>query len=153
MPKSSPTRSDPQACPACRANPSLIAICTVCKGKGSVVIEKNGEVWEISPVGEPDHITYSHTAPADIDLTPRTRVSISTGWYDYERAILDPAGATNIQRKESRRVWYAAIQWFMAGMTAGLDADAEPTEADMAYMSGIDDELKQFVKDVKRGFA
>lgn len=47
----------------------------------------------------------------------------------------------------------ALAQTWFALMQAGMDPDHEPTQADMDYLSGLNDELEDFARLVARGRA
>ncbi len=139
-------------CPACRANPELTPVCTICRGKAEVHIVRNGDQVSIYPL---DSVipTFFGTSPyADINSggllgMPVGHVSLAQGWEAFRRTCLSDAGP--VQIKESRRVFYGAIGWILMALgTEGTDP-----EADEAYMEAIDKELVAFSADIARGLA
>jgi hypothetical protein len=71
-------------------------------------------------------------------------------WDDYAEHVL-PSDAPPVQVQETRRAFYFGVNGLFGLLMNGLDEDSEPTDADLAKMSDIQDELKQFVKDVEAG--
>lgn len=73
---------------------------------------------------------------------------IERQWRSYRAEVL-PANAPTVQMVECRRAFYAGAQ---ALRTAFLDTSDDPrTEA--AELLAIEDELHQFLRDVKAGNA
>lgn len=81
------------------------------------------------------------------------RTTLAQAWADFERAILDPSNASQVQRNEMRRAWYAGASHMLTALTAGLDPDAEPTEADLAYVSSLALELADYAEKLFTGRA
>lgn len=52
-----------------------------------------------------------------------------------------------------RRAFYAGAESLMRAIMVGLDPEGEPTDADMARMVAIEQELEQFARDVGEGRA
>lgn len=78
---------------------------------------------------------------------------ILEAWKSYERDILIPARAGAIQIQETRRAFYAGAQTLFFAIMNMLDPGQEATDADLVKMDEIEQELKSFVEDVKRGRA
>jgi hypothetical protein len=82
---------------------------------------------------------------------PTPRQSVSEAWAAFERIVLDPANAAQIQRREMRRAWYAGVSWFLESLTQSLDPGAEPTANDLAYLDSVLAELDAFGERLSRG--
>jgi hypothetical protein len=52
-----------------------------------------------------------------------------------------------------RRAFYAGAQALFHGVLIALSPDAEPTEADLQFMSDLESELSEFGRAVKEGRA
>ena len=92
----------------------------------------------------------SETTKGTIPL--RERRSLADEWREFERAVM-PKGAPQVQRVEMRRAWYAGAAMMFSLMTGGLDADSEPTDLDVAYLSSLHREIAAFSDDLGRGKA
>jgi hypothetical protein len=77
---------------------------------------------------------------------------IDAAWKSYEAEVLPP-GCSTIQRTETRRAFYAGAQALFRGLLSRFTDDHEPTEQDLAQMSQVDEELKAFAHDLRRGRA
>lgn len=73
-------------------------------------------------------------------------------WDSYARSVL-PSNAPTVQRWECRRAFYAGCEGLLRAVEKALDAGQDATEADLVVMVGIDQELREFVKNVKEGRA
>lgn len=69
---------------------------------------------------------------------------IKNAWRDYAERVV-PTGAPPIQMQETKRAFYAGAIALWSTIIKSLDADSEPTDADMERMSAINDELQEFV--------
>ena len=73
---------------------------------------------------------------------------LEAGWKSYELTVLSPDAPT-LQRHECRIAFFAGAQHLFGSIMGMLEPDAEPTEADLRRMSGINDELNRFIEDFK----
>lgn len=80
------------------------------------------------------------------------RKSLAGEWADFAAKII-PANASDVQRVECRRAFYAGAQSMFVCVTGQLDAGTEPTDADMIYMDSLQAELKDFCDDIVAGRA
>jgi len=69
--------------------------------------------------------------------------SIAAGWESYRKMII-PATASSVQIEECHRAFYAGAAILFESIMRMLDPGEEPTDADMARMSAIDKELRDF---------
>ena len=82
----------------------------------------------------------------------RERRALADEWKEYATRIM-PKGAGQTQHVETRRAFYAGAAAMFGLMTGGLDADKEPTDLDVAYVESLNQELKQFLRDLDTGAA
>jgi len=80
------------------------------------------------------------------------RKTLFEEWFAFAAAVI-PEQATDVQRREMRRAWYAGAATLFSIITSGLDPDAESTEADLAYLDSLNKELEKFAIDVGEGRA
>lgn len=73
---------------------------------------------------------------------------IEAGWVSLRMHTI-PLNAPAGQLQEMRMAFMAGAQHLFSSMMAGLDPDAEPTEADTRRMDLIDAELEAFAKELK----
>jgi len=73
---------------------------------------------------------------------------IEAGWVGLRLAAI-PLDAPEIQIREMRNAFMAGAQHLFSSIINMLDADTEPTAADMKRMDLIDAELKLFAKEVQ----
>jgi hypothetical protein len=78
------------------------------------------------------------------------RPTLADQWSAYAAEVL-PAGASDVQKIETKRGWYAGAAAMFGLLTGGLDEDSEPTEMDVEYMESIYQELNFFARQVKDG--
>ena len=71
-------------------------------------------------------------------------------WESYCAEVV-PLGARAVQITECRRAFYAGGLALFSSIMAMLDPGTEPTEADLNKLTEIENELKQFGKDVLKG--
>jgi hypothetical protein len=77
---------------------------------------------------------------------------IGAAWREYRLRVI-PVHASAVQAQESRRAFYAGAQALLTGILRGLDPGDDPTQADLARMDAIAQELEQFARDVLAGRA
>ena len=75
---------------------------------------------------------------------------IADAWREFEIEVI-PLNAPEVQRTECRRAFYQGALSLFYRLTGILDADREPTAADLKKMDDIKAEIDQFVKDLKEG--
>jgi hypothetical protein len=73
---------------------------------------------------------------------------IEGGWYGY-RALCVPHEASDVQVFETRMAFFAGAQHLWGSIMGIMDADREPTQADMDRMDAIDHEIRTFAESVK----
>lgn len=78
--------------------------------------------------------------------------TIAEAWQIYDTRVL-PDVAGEVQRKETRRAFYAGAMVLLDIMMAGVSDDPEFTEADQALGDRIQAELAQFSDDLQTGKA
>ena len=78
---------------------------------------------------------------------------IATEWESYQREILMPAGAGQVQVQELRRAFYAGVLSLKTVLTTNVSTGKEVKPADMLLIEEIDAELEEFYEDVKEGIA
>ena len=74
---------------------------------------------------------------------------VGAGWAAYAATVY-PQGMTDSQREQVYAAFFAGAQHLFASMASGLDADAEPTEADMRRMELIHSELQEWMREHAR---
>lgn len=74
-------------------------------------------------------------------------------WTQYEKSLLDPANAGAVQRRETRRAFYAGAQALLGLLMTELTPGIEPTDDDLKRLDSINDELKRFALDISEGKA
>jgi len=83
-------------------------------------------------------------------VSPRTR-SLGAEFRAWSASVLDPIGASGLQRQETRRAWYAgasAMFGLMAGATPGGAGLDDHDDEDAAYVEGLHQELRRFARDL-----
>jgi hypothetical protein len=73
-------------------------------------------------------------------------------WLTYRHFVI-PKDAPAVQVSESRRAFYAGADGLLNEILGMLDADSEPTPADILKMEEISQELKDFALAVQNGAA
>lgn len=73
-------------------------------------------------------------------------------WIDYRTHVI-PKDAPDTQIKESRRAFYAGAAALFQTLVTMLDPGTEATDADLAKMDEIENELQDFGQNVKDGVA
>lgn len=72
--------------------------------------------------------------------------------WDHYAAHLPP-GAGEVQKRETRRAFYAGGWALFDVIMRGLDPEAEPTDADFDRLTELRRELERFAADVEAGRA
>jgi hypothetical protein len=97
--------------------------------------------------GKIDRLTSDPKVRAALAALTRKLVDegriVQAGWQVWETAVL-PKDAPTIQRVECRRAFFAGAQHLWASTMTALEADQEPTEADLRRLTLIDSELRAF---------
>jgi hypothetical protein len=73
---------------------------------------------------------------------------IEAGWASFELYVL-PADASKVQHTEMRKAFFAGAHHLFVSMLMGLDPSSEPTEADLARVGQIHNELEAYVEELK----
>ena len=68
---------------------------------------------------------------------------ISNGWDSYRSTVL-PADVGEVQLTETRQAFLAGAALLFETLMRVMDADEEPTEADMQIMADIQAEIDEF---------
>lgn len=68
---------------------------------------------------------------------------IKHGWERYEKLAV-PAGASDLQRKETRQAFYAGAAVLFQTLMTALDPGAEETPEDMTRMLDLQAEVDEF---------
>lgn len=71
---------------------------------------------------------------------------IEAGWVGLRLAAI-PFDAPALQIEEMRNAFFAGASYLYSSIMTIMDADREPTDADLARMEKIDAELKAFIGD------
>ncbi len=71
-------------------------------------------------------------------------------WLEFERMVM-PLRAPDDQRTEMRKAFYAGGFATLTELSKVLDADKEPTDAEMAIVTDMYDEFKEFFR--RQGWA
>lgn len=90
----------------------------------------------------PRHPTAPHLA-----VVPNL---LNNEWDTFREQVLSP-DAPEVQLVEMRRAFFGGAAALFGVMMTRLDPGEEPTEADMAQMQAIDDEIRDFVSRVGSG--
>lgn len=77
---------------------------------------------------------------------------LETAWRSYREDVL-PNDAPSNQQIECRRAFYAGAQSLFEAIMMNLGPGEEPTEAEIAMMDEVHEELQQFARDVLAGKA
>ena len=77
---------------------------------------------------------------------------MASAWARFEELAV-PADASAAQRRQARRAFYAGAHALFDIQVRGLDPDGRPTEAAMAHLNRIRNEVLQFGVDVRAGKA
>lgn len=73
-------------------------------------------------------------------------------WEEFGRKVLPP-DVSLIQKREMKRAFYAGAQTILFRVIAAFAPESEPTDADVAIMESVHQELQEFAKAVVRGEA
>lgn len=79
-------------------------------------------------------------------------MTLASQWASFELLVV-PTTAGPVQRQEMRRAFYAGASAMIGLMMRGLDASNEVTDADVASLTRLQEELAAFGLDVKEGRA
>lgn len=77
---------------------------------------------------------------------------IDAAWRSYSEKVL-PFNASDIQRQECRRAFYAGASSLFDGILTMLDPGTEPTDADLDKMTAIHSEFEEYAKALSEGRA
>jgi hypothetical protein len=77
---------------------------------------------------------------------------LANAWQSYATRVLSPQ-ASNNQRIETRRAFYAGAQAFFSAVMEALDPSPKVMDSDVAAIGSMDQELQAFANDVKEGRA
>ena len=80
------------------------------------------------------------------------RMLIHEQWDGFARAVI-PRGASQTQRQEMRRAFYAGAQGLLKVIVGSLSPDPEVEPTDLQVMDSIQQELRMFADLVKAGRA
>lgn len=81
-----------------------------------------------------------------------SRRLIREGWYQYSERIL-PAGASDVQKQETRRAFYAGAAHLWDAFISALGPGEEADPPDLALAEGVDREIKTWLGDMESGRA
>lgn len=77
---------------------------------------------------------------------------VEEGWESYVRDVLPgDLPRSSVQYRETKRAFYAGARSILDSLLKVFGPDHEPTESDLMMMEGVEEELKQFWKDVVAG--
>lgn len=104
--------------------------------------------FEFDPIGDvpPDREEYERWQRDQMQNL------IERSWENYMRKVL-PAGASTVQRWESRRAYYAGASTLFSILVSGMGPGDEPQPEDLELMRSIKSELDNFAAAVKDGRA
>ena len=80
------------------------------------------------------------------------RMLIHEQWDEFARAVI-PRGASQTQRQEMRRAFYAGAQGLLKAIHVSLSLDPEVEPTDLQVMESIQQELRMFADLVEAGRA
>lgn len=72
---------------------------------------------------------------------------LEIAWKDYETKVLPP-DCSDIQKFETKKAFYAGAGGLLDSLLKVLGPGADPTEADLSIMDGIQEELNDYLKEV-----
>lgn len=78
--------------------------------------------------------------------------TIADQWSDFDRLILRPTGAGNVQRVETKRAFYAGAQAVLNVMLEIACVDTSD-EGGAAMLEGLHDECRRFGAEIAAGRA
>lgn len=90
---------------------------------------------------------------SDEPKAPAHGSTLAEQWQAFDRLILVPAKAGAVQRKETRRAFYAGAQALLEIMRTCISDDPDMTATDEKLIEQIDAEFVQFAKDIEGGRA
>ena len=71
------------------------------------------------------------------------------GWVGYQLGVL-PENASDIQIAETRQAFFCGAQHLFSSIMSFLEEGVEPTANDLDRMSKINDELQEFIRNLKQ---
>lgn len=77
---------------------------------------------------------------------------IEKEWFDFAAKVL-PGNASEVQRKETRRAFYAGAITLFAAIQDRLSPEADPTPADIGVMESIHQEFLAWERALREGRA
>ncbi len=77
---------------------------------------------------------------------------LASAWQSYATKVL-PATASATQRLETRRAFYSGANSFFSELMGAIDSSPNATSDDVSVIARMQDELEQFLVDVKAGRA
>lgn len=77
---------------------------------------------------------------------------IDAGWRSYAEHVL-PAGASKVQKQETRRAFYAGAGLLFEALTNAVGPDDVSEDAGVEIMESVSAEIKAFLRDVTVGRA
>ena len=75
--------------------------------------------------------------------TPTTSEGIGEAWASYVAALLDPAGAGEVQREETKRAFYAGAAAMFSAMLNAAELEEDPAAA---RVEALDRELVDYLR-------
>lgn len=75
------------------------------------------------------------------------KFSVAAEWRAFEHAVL-PANASDVQREEMRKAFWAGAFALWAGLLNVLEPGTEATEADLAKMDDLKREFDNFAAEM-----
>ena len=77
---------------------------------------------------------------------------IGDAWGDFERKMLDPLSASQLQRSEMRRAFYAGAAAVFYGISAQLEpGEPTPTTEELAIAEDLHAEIQMWLDRLARG--
>lgn len=80
------------------------------------------------------------------------RLLMAEEWDKFARRVL-PADASQVQKQETRRAFYAGAQSILFRVIQSFAPESEPTDADLQIMDDLHQELQDFATLVQTGRA
>lgn len=77
---------------------------------------------------------------------------IANQWATFAERVL-PAAAGGVQKQETRRAFYAGAEALMRVLFRDFEPGTEATDGDLDLMREIDQEIRDFARDVVEGRA
>jgi len=80
------------------------------------------------------------------------RQLVNEEWNEFARRVLPP-DCSSIQKRESRRAFYAGAWAVMIKISESISHESEPTDEDLSLMDDVHAEMEKFALDVLEGRA